>query len=130
MSNRAARKKRREAEHKRTAIRLRGELKLMGLSIAITSLLAFIPILANLIPDLPRGPAAFMTFGAFTTLLIAGWIRYDADRAFQFAAQGRHLGFEGDPPRVISIAQNCPKRWLVLLHIELNPDLISRSSAM
>lgn len=128
MSNRAARKKRREAEHKRTAIRLRGELKLMGLSIAITSLLAF--ILANLIPDLPHGPAAFMTFGAFTTLLIAGWIRYDADRAFQFAAQGRHLGFEGDPPRVISIAQDCPKRWLVLLHIELNPDLISRSSEM
>ncbi|WP_147329588.1 hypothetical protein [Paraburkholderia sp. DHOC27] len=128
MSNRAARRKRREAERKQAAIRLRGETKLMGLSIAITSVLAF--VLANLVPDLPHGPVAFLTFGAVTTLLVAGWIRYDADRAFRFAAEGRYLGFEGDPPRVISIAQDCPKRWLVLLHIELNPNLISRTPSI
>jgi hypothetical protein len=123
MSNRAGRNKRREAERKQTAIRVRGELKLIGLSIAITSILAF--VLANTIPDLAHGPAAFMSFGAFTTLLAAGWIRHDAGRAFQFAAVNSYLGFEGNPPRVISIAQDCPKRWLVLLHIELNPGLIS-----
>lgn len=127
MSNRAGRNKRREFERRQTAIRLQGELKLICLSIAISALLAF--VLANIIPDLSHGPAAFMTFGALTTLLAAGWIRYDAGRAFQFAADHHYLGFEGDPPRVISIAQDCPKRWLVLLHIELNPDLISHAPA-
>jgi hypothetical protein len=24
---------------------------------------------------------------------------------------------------LLKIADNCPKRWLVVLHIELNPDL-------
>lgn len=125
MSNRAGRKKRQEAEQRQTAIRVKGELKLLGLSVALSTVLAF--VLANVMPDLPQGPAAFMSFGALTTVLAAGWIRHDAGRAFRFAAENRYLGFEGNPQRVISIAQDCPKRWLVLLHIELNPDLISRS---
>lgn len=125
MSNRAGRNKRREAERKQTATRVRGELKLVRLSVAITSILAF--VLASVTADLAHGPAAFLSFGAVTTLLAAGWIRHDAGRAFQFAAEHCYLGFEGSPPRVISIAQDCPKRWLVLLHIELNPDLISHT---
>lgn len=126
MSNRAGRNKRREADRRQTSIRLRGELKLLSLSLAFTISLAF--MLSNVVPDLPHGPAAFMTFGAVTTLLAAGWIRHDAARAFQSAARSHHLGFEGNPPRVISIAQDCPKRWLVLLHMETNPDLISHTT--
>jgi hypothetical protein len=123
MSNRARRNRRREAGRRQTAIRVQGELKLLGLSVALSTVLAF--ALANVMPDLPHGPAAFMSFGALTTLLAAGWIRRDAGRAFRFAAEHHYLGFEDNPPRVISIAQDCPKRCLVLLHIELNPDLIS-----
>jgi hypothetical protein len=122
MSNRAARDKRRETERKRNAIRMRGELKLIGLSVAITTMLAY--VLSNFVAHSPHTFVAFITFGALTTLLAAGWVRHDANRAFRFAAEHQYLGFEGDPPRVISIAQDCPKRWLVLLHIELNPDLI------
>jgi hypothetical protein len=124
MSNHAARDKRPEAERKRSAIRMRGELKLIGLSIAITTMLAY--VLSNVVPHSPHAYVAFITFGALTTLLAAGWTRHDANRAFRFAAEHHYLCFEGDPPRVISIAQDCPKRWLVLLYIELNPDLISR----
>jgi hypothetical protein len=128
MSNRAARNKRRQAERRHNAIHLRGELKLMGLSIAIATMLAY--VLSNVVGHSPHAFIAFVTFGALTTLLSAGWIRYDAHRAYQFAAERHYLGFEGNPPCVISIAEDCPKRWLVLLYIELNPELISRTPSI
>jgi hypothetical protein len=33
----------------------------------------------------------------------------------------------GDRKQVLQIAENCPKRWLVILHIELNPAAIQAS---
>jgi hypothetical protein len=87
MSNRAGRGKRREAERKWNAIHMRGELKLLGLSVTITTMLAF--VLSNVVAHSPH--------------------KYGANRAFRFATEHQYLGFDGEPPRVISIAAGLPE---------------------
>ena len=65
----------------------------------------------------------FLALGAVTMPVAMAWISWDAKRAYETAALERFLGFDGFPPRVASIADNCPSRWLVLLHIQMHPEL-------
>ncbi|MFM0738217.1 hypothetical protein PQQ51_13325 [Paraburkholderia xenovorans] len=57
-------------------------------------------------------------FSCVTCGLLTIWLQSDARRAFGFA---RDKGFiKTDDKKTLQIAENCPKRWLVILHIELN----------
>ncbi|WP_242540059.1 hypothetical protein [Trinickia mobilis] len=57
-----------------------------------------------------------MTCGLFTL-----WLQSDARRAYGFAREKGYVKAEGNAGEAIQIATDCPKRWLVILHIELNP---------
>jgi phosphoribosyl-AMP cyclohydrolase len=64
-------------------------------------------------------------FSCVTSGLVTLWLQADARRAFGFACE---KGFveksgekSGDAAQHVQIAEDCPKRWLVILHIELNP---------
>ncbi|MGH8778072.1 hypothetical protein [Paraburkholderia sp.] len=64
---------------------------------------------------------AILIFGLVTSGLLSFWLQADAQRAFAFA---RKNGFiKSGPPRsgTVAIADNCPKRWLVVLYIDLHP---------
>ena len=46
-------------------------------------------------------------------------IRQFAHAAFELALQSHHAAPENWPVRPVSIAANCPRRWLVILHLRL-----------
>jgi hypothetical protein len=69
-------------------------------------------------------PFWFVVFGALTMPFVIRWIRTDAARAYETATKQGFLGLEGEPAHVISIANDCPNRRWVLLHIRLHPELI------
>ncbi|WP_109480620.1 hypothetical protein [Paraburkholderia sp. C35] len=116
---------RREATIKHRSLRLRGQTKLMSISVLVASALAWILSCTGILNQSPRSSVAFATFGAFTTLLIARWIRRDAAVAIEFARTHSYLGYDdGELPKIISIARDCPRAWQVLLHVELHADLL------
>lgn len=109
--------------NQRAAMRLKGELTILSLSVTLAAVAAYLlSILVN-VSEWPQAPAAFILFGAMTTLLLGPWIRADAAKAYNAALRQHYLGLEGTPPRIVSIANDCPSRWLVLLHIQLHPEL-------
>ncbi|VXC17757.1 conserved hypothetical protein [Burkholderia sp. 8Y] len=66
----------------------------------------------------------FAAFGTLTLLMAYVWVRGDARGAFSAAVKTRQVGTVGAPPRLVYISQNCARRWLVLLYVELHPELI------
>ena len=63
-------------------------------------------------------------FSCVTSGLVTLWLQSDARRAFGFAREKGFVKKSGDDKQVVQIAEDCPKRWLVVLHIELNPAAI------
>jgi hypothetical protein len=55
---------------------------------------------------------------------VSYWVQDDARRAWVDACRHGHVrrGANGPLPG-IEIARECPRRWLVVLHAELNPGL-------
>lgn len=103
--------------------RLKGRLMLAGYALVANEIMAWALsfMLTSVYPDLPRW--WLLVFGAVMIPFAMEWISGDAEKAYKRAASQRFLGFEGVPPRVISIANDCPSRWLVLLHIQMHPEL-------
>lgn len=67
---------------------------------------------------------AVWLFSCVTCGLLTMWLQADARRAFGFARDKGFVKKNGDgklEKQEIRIAEDCPKRWLVILHIELNP---------
>ncbi len=69
----------------------------------------------------------FMAFGCVTTPAIVIWLRDDARHAYVAAVARHFVGFDGVPPHVVSIAADCPRRWLVVIHIQLHPELLGEN---
>ncbi|CAB3789369.1 hypothetical protein [Pararobbsia alpina] len=44
-------------------------------------------------------------------------LREWAYAAFEFAVKSHHASSESLPTRPVSVAANCPRRWLVILHL-------------
>lgn len=105
----------------RAALRLRGVLKLTILTIAVAQALAFafesLLVMTGFAPD----AAAVLLFRFVTCALVSFWLQADALRAYQYAAQHGFVtapGTHGDP---VDVAPQCPKRWLVVLSLQLDP---------
>lgn len=67
---------------------------------------------------------AIWLFSCVTSGLATLWLQSDARRAFGFAREKGFVTKSGDGKQDLQIAEDCPKRWLVILHIELNPAAI------
>ncbi|WP_322087161.1 hypothetical protein [Burkholderia sp. BCC1999] len=103
------------------ALRLRGVMKLTIVTIAVAQALAFafegLLGAAGFAPD----AATVLLFRFVTCALVSFWLQADALRAYQFAAQHGFVtvpGAHGDP---VDVAPQCPKRWLVVLNLQLEP---------
>ena len=96
-------------------------MKLTILTIAVVQALAFtfesLLVMAGFAPD----AATVLLFRFVTCALVSFWVQADALRAYQYAAQHGFVtvpGTRGDPA---DIAPQCPKRWLVMLSLQLDP---------
>ncbi|MDN7876600.1 hypothetical protein [Burkholderia aenigmatica] len=105
----------------RAALRLRGVLKLTILTIAVAQALAFafesLLVMTGFAPD----AATVLLFRFVTCALVSFWLQADALRAYQYAARHGFVtapGAHGDP---VEVAPQCPKRWLVVLSLQLDP---------
>jgi hypothetical protein len=71
--------------------------------------------------DSPPPHDAIWLFSCVTSGLVTLWLQSDARRAFGFAREKGFVRKGGNATQELQIAEDCPKRWLVILHIELNP---------
>jgi hypothetical protein len=84
-------------------------------------------VLTNLFEYLARTLAldldkqAITLFSCLTCGLMSLWLQSDARRAFAYARSNGYVSEDGESRDVSRIAADCPKRWLVILHVELNP---------
>ncbi|MBJ9967712.1 hypothetical protein [Burkholderia seminalis] len=105
----------------RAALRLRGVMKLTIVTIAVAHALTFafdsLLVAAGFAPD----AATVLLFRFVTCALVSFWLQADALRAYRYAAQHGFVtvpGAHGDP---VDVAPQCPKRWLVVLNLQLEP---------
>lgn len=103
--------------------RFKGQVMLAAYALLLSEALAWVLSEIVLALDLGMQRWWILAFGALTSPVAMSWLCIDAKNAYEKAASRRFLGFEGAPPRVISIADDCPARWLVLLHIQRHPEL-------
>ncbi|RQS58148.1 hypothetical protein [Burkholderia sp. Bp8986] len=105
----------------RAALRMRGLVKLTVITITVTQLLtlAFDSLLV-LLGDTPEA-ATLLLFRFVTCALVSSWLQADASRAYRHAAQNGLVTVPGAHGDLIEIAPQCPKRWLVVLSLQLEP---------
>jgi len=112
-----------EIRHARTraALRMRGLVKLTIITIAVTQILTLVfDGLLVLLGDTPEA-ATLLLFRFVTCALVGFWLQADASRAYRHAAQRGLVTVSGAHGDLIEIAPQCPKRWLVVLSLQLEP---------
>jgi hypothetical protein len=111
----------------RASMRLRGWLKVVLLTMAVDQLLTaiFTYVTQNL--GLAAGQTQTLIFSCITCVLASNWLVADARAAWGKAKQEGHIRAQsaGAEKAGVEIGAHCPKRWLVVLHLELNPELAS-----
>ena len=109
----------------RAALRLRGVMKLTIVTIAAAHALTFafegLLVAAGFAPE----TATLLLFRFVTCALVSFWLQADASRACRYAAQHGFVTVSGTPGDLIDVAQQCPKRWLVVLHLQLEPRWVT-----
>jgi hypothetical protein len=105
-------------------IRLRAKATVLAVSLCVTEGLAFILSTVARIFAVDASPVEFGIFGAVTTVLVSGWLQIDAQRAYTFADKSGFLNRNETRTRVKSVREDCPKLWLVVLHLQLHPELM------
>jgi hypothetical protein len=108
----------------RWLMRARGAVKVMLIAVALNETLYFVftYVAQQIDPDVPLETVSVFSFAMCA--LMGFWFQSDARRAY-FFARGKGYVVPGDGTRrTLHIAADCPKRWLVVLYIELNPALV------
>jgi hypothetical protein len=103
--------------------RLRGIAKVVLVAVATNEILtaAFSAVARQIDPDV--APGTIMLFSFVTSMLAGCWLQADARRAYAVARKHGFIVKTSAPVPSVVIRDNCPKRWLVKLYLELNPSL-------
>ncbi|PCE29971.1 hypothetical protein BZL54_22675 [Burkholderia ubonensis subsp. mesacidophila] len=108
----------------RAAIRLRGLAKLALVTIAVAHLLTlafeFALVSAGFVPE----AATLLLFRFISCALVSYWLQADALRACRDALELGFIAFGGPDEEPVRVAPRCPRRWLVLLNLQLDPKWI------
>jgi hypothetical protein len=108
----------------KNALRMRGLFKLFAMIMIGDHFMSLIFAYACHAVD-PSVPDNVVTgFGLVSSLMLGFWIQSDAKRAFEFAATNKLVAGLNPSNPLPRIKPECPKKWLVLLHIELNPAAV------
>lgn len=108
----------------RSAMVFRGMCKLIAIAFVTNQVLTtiFTYVAQQLDAALPN--EAVWLFSCVTCGLLTLWLQSDARRAFGAAHEKGFVKTGGDQQPYVQIADDCPKRWLVILHIELHPATV------
>lgn len=111
--------------HAMAAMRWRGWLKLMLFTLAVNQLLTALFLFAAQWLDFEVGQTPELVFSCVTCMFVSRWIAADARMAWEHAKREGFVGTAMDAAKgkSVALAAQCPKRWLVVLHLELNPHL-------
>ena len=105
-------------------MRARGAVKVILIAVAVNEALYFVftYVAQQIDPDVPLETVSVFSFAMCA--LMGFWFQSDARRAYLFARDRGYIASINATNRAPHIAANCPKRWLVVLYIELNPGLV------
>jgi len=105
----------------RLTLMLRGMTKVIAIAFLANQVLTTVFTLAaqQIDPQLPHQTISM--FSCVTCGLVTLWLQSDARRAFGFAREKGYVKAAVDAGDEWQVAVDCPKRWLVILHLELNP---------
>ncbi|AOJ05649.1 hypothetical protein WS70_17290 [Burkholderia mayonis] len=114
----------RKFAHVKAAMRVRGFAKVAFITIttsqALTAAFASLPHVVGY--DVEPGP--LLLFNFISCALVSFWLRSDAQRAYLEAQASGGLRKAPNADILLNVPLDCPKRWLVILNIELNPKLL------
>ncbi|CAD6519613.1 hypothetical protein LMG27952_01172 [Paraburkholderia hiiakae] len=107
-------------------MRFRGWLKLALLTFSVDQILT--AVFGYATQQIDPGISDFETviFSCITCFLVSNWLVSDARAAWTAAKKQGFIGparSGGAHETQLEIANACPRRWLVVLHLELNPQL-------
>ncbi|WP_052409623.1 hypothetical protein [Paraburkholderia oxyphila] len=116
-----------EAERARlkTLMRSRAWLKIVIFTICVDQVLTAVFTYVGQMIDPAMGGIETLVFSCLTCVFVSNWLVSDARAAWDNAKKHGHVATtrSGSGGRELNIADACPRRWLVMLHIELNPEL-------
>jgi hypothetical protein len=110
-------------------MRLKAQLKVLLLSALAAEVTALFFSIVTQAATGEVSPAEFGLFGAVTLALAHRWVLVDVNNAFEAAVSKHYVLLAGAPPHITHIDSTCPRRWFVLLHIQLHPELIDSDFA-
>lgn len=107
-----------------TAMRIRGTAKVICVAIVANQVLT--TAFAYAVHQLdPNAPSLITTVFSFLTCgLVSLWLQADARRAYLQAREKGCITPVNKTNPALKIAPDCPKLWLVVLHIEMNPAAV------
>jgi hypothetical protein len=107
-----------------TAMRIRGMAKVVCVAIVANQVLTM--AFAYAVQQLdPGAPGLITTIFSFLTCgLVSIWLQSDARRAYLLAREKGCITPVDKTNPALKIAPDCPKLWLVVLHIEMNPAAV------
>ncbi|KVD88350.1 hypothetical protein WS62_17135 [Burkholderia sp. ABCPW 14] len=110
--------------HVKAAMRVRGLAKVEFITIATSQALtaAFASLAYGIGCDVEPGP--LLLFNFISCALVSFWLQSDAQRAYLEAQASGRLRKTPHADTLPNVPLDCPKRWLVILNIELNPKLL------
>jgi hypothetical protein len=107
-----------------TAMRIRGTAKVICVAIVANQLLTTVFSYAVHQVD-PNAPSMITTIFSFITCgLVSLWLQSDARRAYLLARDKGCITPVNKTNPALKIAPDCPRLWLVVLHIEMNPAAV------
>jgi hypothetical protein len=106
--------------------RIRGAAKVAMVAMTTNEVMAiaFEEIARRIDPDV--SPGTLQLFRFISAVLVGFWFQSDARRAYLLARENGYIVARDTPERSVAILENCPKRWLVKLYLDLNPWLARR----
>jgi hypothetical protein len=107
-------------------MRIRGAAKVAMIAMTINEVMTFVfaEMARRIDPDV--SPGTLQLFSFISAVLVGIWFQSDAKRAYLLAQKSGYIVARDTPERSVAILENCPKRWLVKLYLELNPSLARR----
>jgi hypothetical protein len=99
-------------------------MKLLAVAVIANQVLTV--IFAFVVEQVDPGTPALVTsvFSFLTCGLVSMWLQSDARRAYQLACEKGWVKPVDSANPAVRIAPDCPKRWLVTLHIEMHPAVV------
>jgi hypothetical protein len=106
------------------AIRRKALIRIAILVIVINQLMttAFAFVVRRSHPDVALGLTTLFSFALCVILSI--WIRSDAKYAYEAACKQGYVSRLAGRARDVRIARECPRRWLVVLYVELQGSAV------